>query len=388
MESKRYIIGLGSGRCGTHSLAALLNKQHNTRVFHEYHPRLPWERNLDLLSAHLTAYDNQSQVFVGEIAYWMMPYVQNLVQLPNVCFICLKRDREETIRSFKTKYAGVDNWRRHQRRGPAYDCYPKFRAATTAEAIGIYWDMYYCMAESWEARLTRDVFRIYDIATLNDNSMMIEMLKFARIPDPQPYKLHEHKSNYTAKLACHRKITQGKIVFISFYTGQGYKEQALELIKTLERFSLNYEVSEMPNLGDWQKNVKHKARLCKSALNRYQKIVYIDADARIRSYPALFEQLNGYDIGVHYKDGHKLLGGTIYFASTDSSKALIDAWITANDQSDIWDQQILQDLIIKMQPRVFRLPPAYTQIFDTMRHNGAPVIEHMQASRKLKRRQQ
>jgi len=42
MES-RIILGIGSGRCGTRSLADVLNRQPGCRVTHEERPLLAWD---------------------------------------------------------------------------------------------------------------------------------------------------------------------------------------------------------------------------------------------------------------------------------------------------------------------------------------------------------
>ena len=38
----RVLLGIGTGRCGTLSLADLLSHQPGTRVTHECRPTLPW----------------------------------------------------------------------------------------------------------------------------------------------------------------------------------------------------------------------------------------------------------------------------------------------------------------------------------------------------------
>lgn len=42
--NQHIILGLGSGRCGTLSLAHVLNRQPGVQVSHEERPRLPWKR--------------------------------------------------------------------------------------------------------------------------------------------------------------------------------------------------------------------------------------------------------------------------------------------------------------------------------------------------------
>jgi hypothetical protein len=57
MNGQRIVLGMGTGRCGTGSLAALLNRQPGARVTHEMRPRprrrsrTPWRRFLELEQA-------------------------------------------------------------------------------------------------------------------------------------------------------------------------------------------------------------------------------------------------------------------------------------------------------------------------------------------------
>jgi hypothetical protein len=118
-------------------------------------------------------------------------------------------------------------------------------------------------------------------------------------------------------------------------------------------------------------------------------VLYLDIDARIRRRPVLFDDFSG-DLGVHYKDGRELLSGTLYFRNTILVRKLVEEWVTHQVRHPtMWDQKTLQAILLKWKKakrriQVVDLPPAYTQIFDTMAHNGEPVIEHLQASRKYK----
>ena len=187
MGSKRYIIGLGSGRCGTHSLVALLNKQEGTQVSHELRPLLPWTKNNTKFNKHIKHYDSLDTALVGEVAFFLMPYVEDIIRVcGNVRFLCLKRDRAATIKSYLNRNKNC-HWTTHDgHRGRWYWCYPKFAFCTTEEAIGLYWDMYYSFAEAWQSRLSRDIFRIYDTESLNNPNDVSDMLKFVGVPNPKP----------------------------------------------------------------------------------------------------------------------------------------------------------------------------------------------------------
>lgn len=84
------ILGLGTGHCGTRSLAALLGLPHE-----KY--RLPWKRDekrLDRIWEDLMK-DG------GDVGLQWLPYVEMVLErAPDTRFLCLQRDREDTLRGF------------------------------------------------------------------------------------------------------------------------------------------------------------------------------------------------------------------------------------------------------------------------------------------------
>lgn len=134
-------IGLGTGRSGTSSLAKLLSAQHDALCFHEMNPSVvrfagtprPILNTIDEFQAILDggapsmltvdlsrgvsarAYDRLRQMtrvrLIGDIALYYLQYVDLIVERnKNVRFICLRRDKEETVESWMRKSA-VGRWR-------------------------------------------------------------------------------------------------------------------------------------------------------------------------------------------------------------------------------------------------------------------------------------
>lgn len=127
------IFGLGSGRCGTTSLAALLNRQPDVCCFHELAPSvMAWEgaeatvgsllRDFGAIGeggprwvtadrvvperetglARLGALEQVTAL--GDVASYYLPYVAFILeQAPGARFPVLRRDRDETVRSFVRK---------------------------------------------------------------------------------------------------------------------------------------------------------------------------------------------------------------------------------------------------------------------------------------------
>ena len=142
--------------------------------------------------------------------------------------------------------------------------------------------------------------------------------------------------------------------------------------------------------GDWQANTQYKAYFIKQMLFRHypKDILYLDADARVRQYPLLFDSVD-FDVGVIYRENVELLSSAMYFANKPGVLELIERWIRGcHIHPQIWDQQVLQHILneskdLKLQ--VCSLPQTYCQIYDLMKGAGEPVIEQFQASRRFKK---
>lgn len=249
------VIGLGSGRSGTASLAKLLNAQRDSLCFHEMNPSAvrfsgtprPFLNTIDefqaiigggnpaMLTADLSrgvvanAYDQLCRMqrvrMIGDIAFYYLTYVELLARhSPDIRFICLRRDREQTIDSWIRKSA-IERWRSkqfadrlsslivrqqyHQSRNfwmehdgtrwqkdPVWDkCFPKFVAGTKREAIGMYWDYYYDQAEILQRRLG-EIFRIVDTESLGQPQFQGELLEYCGISraDQIHVDAHIHRS--------------------------------------------------------------------------------------------------------------------------------------------------------------------------------------------------
>lgn len=199
-RDKRLVIGLGTGRCGTVSLARLLSEQDGAAVLHEGADRcggaivcsagkpvsdritghLPWivdenrcRRRIDLL-LHLPAR------LVGDTAFYYLPYVDciaSLAPLP-VVFVCLRRDREQTVESFLAHTEGRNHWAAHHgarwRRDDTWDhAFPSYHGDDKREQLYRYWDEYYHEAGRWCERLAN--FEIFDTDEL-DTARGVERL--------------------------------------------------------------------------------------------------------------------------------------------------------------------------------------------------------------------
>src|SRR5690554_2173097 len=102
-EGREIVIGLGTGRCGSHALAALLNAQRGAAVRHEMRPLLPWRRaSSDASRARVARIFRELHgSLVGDVCSSYLPYAQDcLSDHPRLKLVCLKREKEAVVKSF------------------------------------------------------------------------------------------------------------------------------------------------------------------------------------------------------------------------------------------------------------------------------------------------
>lgn len=179
-------------------------------------------------------------------------------------------------------------------------------------------------------------------------------------------------------------------LFVSFFTlGTPYETEAAELAATLRAFDLPYDIEGIEPRGSWVRNCSQKARFVRDMMLRHpeQRIVWLDADARVKKLPTLFQNLEC-DVAFHRRHG-ELLSGTLFFAPTSAAWETVRLWESACEaHPDEWDQRVLDDVVKenKAGATFGTLPASYVQIFDAkdMGDVDEAVILHTQASRRLR----
>lgn len=168
------VIGLGTGRCGTKSLATLLDSQDHSEVYHERHGcSLPWHDGEGLVSELIRwSLSNERNRYVGDVSFSYLPYCEYILErVPSAKFICIKRDRAQTIASYLAKTPERNHWTQHDGKTWEWDrwdhCYPKYEAADKTELIGAYWDEYYSRADDLADRHA-SAFKVFAMEKLNN----------------------------------------------------------------------------------------------------------------------------------------------------------------------------------------------------------------------------
>lgn len=192
-------------------------------------------------------------------------------------------------------------------------------------------------------------------------------------------------------------------VVCGFYTrGTRYKQEAEAMARTAVAFGLNVSLVDVENLGDWKANTDQKPEAIRYALARHDRapIAFVDADARFKAYPAIFDYFTegNWNLGLSYFDwdafpndprsGRELSSAVILLKDQPVIESLLESWaVCVRAEKYKWEQRVLQELVesyLDDRLNILELPMRYNQIFDDMVSLGLPVIEQMQASRRLK----
>ncbi len=180
-------------------------------------------------------------------------------------------------------------------------------------------------------------------------------------------------------------------IITSYYTkGTAYETEVKQLRITLRRFNLESDIVGINDLGSWHKNTYYKPKFIKKMLNKHKgrPVVFVDADAKIRANPVMFNDFDC-DFACHFKGDKELLSGTLYFGNTKGSRYLVNKWLekdllfpkTHMPQKNLRAVFDAEEDNIKWE----KLPVEYCAIYDSRsRYNMSPVIEHYQLSRLYK----
>ncbi len=251
------VIGLGSGRTGTASLSHMIDTQQEAICFHELNPNgavfsgnpqpvintinefqaildggphnrlaIDYSRGMSVKTYH-TLQSMPRVSMIGDIAYYYLSYVDDILAINrNVRFVCIKRDRQQTIDSWVAKsrinrwpslwladrlkslitrtpfYKTRNFWQNHDgekyQPDPVWDStFPKFEADSRYEAIGKYWDYYYEQAEITAARHP-EYFRIFPIEAMSTPDGQRDILRFIGVTDEAMVlkeRFHSHKTH-------------------------------------------------------------------------------------------------------------------------------------------------------------------------------------------------
>ncbi len=150
------IIGLGSGRCGTMTLSKILGLPHEAKL-------LPWDFDEERFARALKHAERNG----GAVGCFWLNYVEPLLErYPKTKFICLKRDRDATVKSWvrhmkgHTRFRHESAWTTADGRRHVESKFPDYGDLSIPEAAAQYYDDYYGTSEKL-ADLHPESFRMF-----------------------------------------------------------------------------------------------------------------------------------------------------------------------------------------------------------------------------------
>lgn len=191
------------------------------------------------------------------------------------------------------------------------------------------------------------------------------------------------------------------IWIMSYFTdGSIYEHEAARLKASLEEFDIcKYVVHRAPACDTWGEAVRYKPAFIQEMLALFRHcdgVLYVDTDAAFLREPdfSVFEDCHF--AAHHFKRSphaqEEILTGTLYFANTPTVKEMIDDWIVETvrwKHSMTPEQDSLREILPRWQDQIIakRLDPEWCWIYDdfpAVYGQRMPIIEHYQASRKVR----
>lgn len=189
-------------------------------------------------------------------------------------------------------------------------------------------------------------------------------------------------------------------LYVSCYTQDTlYEQHARDWVKSLQRFGLEHHVEPYESTGDWKNNTRKKPAFIRRMMQKFpdRQIVWLDIDARVRKYPALFQDFQNKSAPVacfdfdpqEYVEGatakKHLANGTLYLSNCPYSKDFVHDWVNNTtrdpDGTDLTSfHKTAKEWQEKTGFTIYNIPPEYCKIASLM-PDVEPVIEHLQASR-------
>lgn len=211
--NKTYIITFGTGRCGTKSMAHILNSCKNTDVAHEWISfwkrkriskfLLPWKFDFDSINERIEYLKSLDSEFVGDVGFYYLNYISYLDKnLYPLKLIYLYRDKKEHLQSqfrvtAKCKTRGeCCHWLPHNHSEfiknnyckSGYDnSLPQFPdAKDKADSINKYWDYYMKRAEELKKDYSHMLFFL-ETKNINNKEYRKKLFDFLEMPEEYRY---------------------------------------------------------------------------------------------------------------------------------------------------------------------------------------------------------
>lgn len=192
MQDKKFVIGIGTGRCGTVTLSTVLSGCKGCNVKHEFFEggkTLPWEYSQNCMMQKCVAIGMLEGSLVGDVASYYLNYVEHIPKsLSPLKVVHIYRNKNAMVKSFMAKTKGRNNWGTNA--GLWNHCFPTYDLPKQ-QAIEKYYDEYMEKVEELKSKL--DVFEIC-VTDINHREKRDELFDFLEIPADDRYYNPERKN--------------------------------------------------------------------------------------------------------------------------------------------------------------------------------------------------
>ncbi len=188
---RKYMLGVGTGRCGTMSLARLINGCRDCMVYHELgrpECNLPWKFDEVLALETIDRLRKLPGLLVGDVALYYLNYLEFFLRrLPNLKIVHIHREKALVVESFMTRTLGRNHWMTSDpeaEKDERWDsCFPKFEKATSKEeAISRYYNDYLERVTEITSKYPSVTLDI-DVQRLNRDNQQRLLFDFLEIPE-------------------------------------------------------------------------------------------------------------------------------------------------------------------------------------------------------------
>lgn len=203
-------------------------------------------------------------------------------------------------------------------------------------------------------------------------------------------------------------IKMDNFIISAFCTAETPYELILstQLLPSLDKIGLKYNIEVVENRGSWLKNVAQKPLTILHTMEKFlsYNVVALDADSEVLEFPTLFTEIpEEYDLALHTldwstwyqndSDVKEVLSGTVWIRNNEKMRDFVKEWYLRAETVQEWEQKILAKLLVERKDvKIFPLPLEYCYISSlpdgSIPHIKIenPIIRHFQASRQLRKK--
>lgn len=178
---------------------------------------------------------------------------------------------------------------------------------------------------------------------------------------------------------------------VTSHLGPYYQRAVARFTHSCIKFNLLHMVYPLNPVDDWVRGCSLKPTVILHALRTLQcPILWVDADAQIYQHPAIFENMDGYDMAIHASKGGHWLSGTLYF--TPKATRFVEKWLKAtksNEPDEITLLNLYRNSPPAQRPSLYNLPAEYNTVVHADSNTTSLVVGHhirpdVAPSRKIK----